>query len=104
MFSLSAVQRVILEGRSRTTDAGRSADEKHQQGKAAGAFLRKRPGGPEYRQKPTRRALLDRLGQRSNAYRARDLFGGGESYILVGFGSAEGQFYPDDDVRKSHLR
>ena len=104
MPSLFAVQKVILEGRSRTTAAGSTADEKQQQGKAAGDSLQKRPGRPEYRQKPTRSALLDRLDQRSNAYRAKDPFGGGESYIPVGFGSAEDQFYPDDDVRKSHLR
>ena len=44
----------------------------------------------------TRRELLNRLGRSSNAYRAENPFGGGESYVPVGFSSAEDQIHPND--------
>ena len=101
MSSLHAVQ-ITLEGKSGiTTAAGRlsTAEEKKQeQGEAAGYVQRTgSSGGPGFRRELTRRGLLDRLGQRSNAYRAEGPFGGGESDVPVGFGSAEDQNHPDDD-------
>ena len=50
-----------------------------------------------FRRQLTRRELLNRLGRSSNAYRADDPFGGGESDVPVGFGSAEDQNHPGDD-------
>ena len=41
--------------------------------------------------------MLDRLDRSSNAYRAENPFGGGESDVPGGFGSAEGQNHHDDD-------
>ena len=103
--SLLAVQRA-LEGRSGTTVAGSTADEKQQQGEVAGDVLQTGPSGePEFRREPTRRGLLDRLGRSSNGYTAGDTFGGRESDVPVGFGSAENQIYPDNDaVRESNFR
>ena len=64
--------------------------ETQEQGEAAGYVLLTRPsGGPDYRREPTRRELLDGLGQNNNADRAEDTFGGEESDVPVGFNSAE---------------
>ena len=88
MSSLHAVRKA-LEGGSGTTAAGSTADEKQEQGEAAAYVLRTGPsGGPDFRRKLTHRGQLDRLGQSSNAYRAEDPFGGGESGVPVGFNSA----------------
>ena len=79
--SLYAVQRA-LEGRSVTTAAGSTADDKQQQGEAASCVLRRGSSGrPDFWRELTRRGLLDRLGQRSSAYRAEDPFDGGESDV-----------------------
>ena len=101
MFSLHAVQ-ISLEGKSGTTTAaGRLStgeEKKQEQGEAAGYFQWTGPsGGPGFWWQLTRRVLLDRLGQSSNAPRAEDPFDGGESDVPVGFGSVEGQNHPDDD-------
>ena len=54
-------------------------EKKQEQGKATGYVLRTGPsGGTGFRRELTRRGLLDRLGQSSNAYRAEGPFGGGE--------------------------
>ena len=45
----------------------------------------------------TRRGLLDRLGQNSNAHRADGHFDGGEIDVFAGFGSVEDQNHPDED-------
>ena len=39
-------------------------------------------GGPGFRRELTRRGLLDRLGQNSNAHRAEDPFDGGEKVMF----------------------
>ena len=57
--------------------------------------------GPDFRLEPTRRELFHRLGQSSNAYRAENPFGGGESDVPVGFGSD--QFRADDYVGESNF-
>ena len=99
MSSLHAVQRA-LEGRSATTAVGSAADERQEQGEAASYVKRKGPiGGPGFRRELTRRGLLGRLGQNSNAYRAENLFGGGEGDVPVGFGSVED--HPDDPMGES---
>ena len=50
---------------------------------------------------PTRRRLLDRLRQSSNAYRMVDPFSSGEGDVPVGFCYAEDQIHPDDAVGES---
>ena len=101
MSSLHAVQ-ISLEGKSGTTTAaGRLStgeEKKQEQGEAVGYFQRTGPsGGPGFRRQLTPRGLLDRLGQTSNAHRAEEPFGGGESDVPVGFGSVEDQNDSDDD-------
>ena len=86
MSSLHAVQ-IALGGESGTTTAaGRlstSEEEKQEQGKAAGYFQGTGPsGGPGFRREPTRRGLLHRLGQSSNAHKAEGPFDGGERMIF----------------------
>ena len=103
MSSLHTVQ-MALEVKSDTTTTtapGRlSTDEERQeQGEAEGYVPRTGPSaGPGFRRELTRRGLLDRLGQSSNAHRAEDPFDGGESDVPVGFGSTEGQNHPDDPM------
>ena len=95
MSSLLTVQREGLEGRSGTTASGSTSDEEQQQVEAPGDVLRTGPsGGSDFGREPTRRELLDRLGRSCNAYRTEDPFGGGKSYVPVGFVSAEDQFHP----------
>ena len=51
---------------------------REEQGEAAGYVQRTEPsGGLGFRRELTRRRLLDRLGQSSNAYKTEDPFGGG---------------------------
>ena len=83
MSFLHAVQ-ITLEGRSGTTAAGSTADEKQQQGEATGDVLQTGPNGPDFRRGLTLRGLLNRLILSSNAYRVKDPFGDGESDVLVG--------------------
>ena len=105
MSFLLADHRAALEGRSGTTVADSTADEKQQQGEAVGDVLRTGPSGSDFRREPTCRGLLDRLGRSSNACRAKDPFGGGESDVPVDFSSAEDQIHPDDDaVSESDFR
>ena len=82
IFSLLAVQRA-LEGRSGTAAAGNTAVEKQQQGETAGNVLRTRSSGPDFRREPTRRGLLGRFGQSSNAYRVGGPFGGGKATFAL---------------------
>ena len=94
MCSLQAVQ-IALEKRSATRA---TAVVRQEQGEAAGYFQRTGPSrGPGFRQELTRRGLLDRLGQSSNAHRTEDPYDGGESDVPVGFGSVEDLNHPDDD-------
>ena len=87
-----------MEGRSGTTAAGTTADEKQEQDEAAVCVQRTGPNGRSgFRRELTCRRVLDRLGRSSNAYKAGDPFGGEESGVTVGFGSAEDQNHPDDD-------
>ena len=70
MSSSHAVQGAF-EGSSGTTAAGRLSTvmEKQEQGEAAGYVLLTGPsGGPDYRREPTRRELLDRLGQNNGGH------------------------------------
>ena len=98
MCSLHTVQRALEGKLGTTTAAGSTADERKEQGEAADYVLRIGPSeGPGFRRELTRRGPLDRLDRSSNAYRAEDPFGGETNYDPVGFGSAEGQNYPDDD-------
>ena len=88
-----------MEGKSGTTAGGRfsTAEEKQEHGEAAGHVLQTGSSeGPDFRWELTRRGLLNRVGRSSNAYRVEDPFGGGESNVPVGFGSAEDQNHPDD--------
>ena len=101
MSFLHAVQ-IALEGKSGTTTAaGRlsTAEEKKQdQREATGYFQRRGPSRRSgFRRELTRRGLLDRLGQSSNAHRAEDPYDGGESDVPVGFGSVEDLNHPDND-------
>ena len=100
VFLARSPDTVALKGKSGTTAAGRlsTAGEKQEQDKAAGYVLRTGPsGGLDFRREVTRRALLDRLGRSSNAYRTEDPFDGGESGVPAGFGSAEDQIHSEDD-------
>ena len=90
-----------MEGRSGTTAAGSTADEKKQQREVAGDVLRTEPSGAEFRRKLTTREALDMLGRSINAYRAEGRFDGGERDVPVGFGSAENKIHPDDAVGES---
>ena len=93
---MHAVQRA-LEGRSATTAAGSTADEKQEQGEAAGYVLRTGPTrGPGFRRELTR-GLPHRLGRSSNAYGAEGPLGGGERDVPIGFGSEKDQNHSDDD-------
>ena len=100
-FSLHAVQ-IALEGKpGTTTAAGRLsiAEEKNQeQGEAAGYFQPTgSSGGPGFWRELTRRGLLDRLGQTTNAHRTEDPLDDGESEVPVCLGSAEDRNHPYDD-------
>ena len=98
MFFLQAVQ-IALESRSATTTVGRIADARQGQGEAAGYFQRTGPsGGRGFRRELTRRGLLDRLGQSSNAHRAEDPYDGGERDVPVSFGFVEDLNHSDDDL------
>ena len=71
MSSLRAVQNALEIRSGTSTAAGSTADERKEQGEAAGYIQRTGLiGGPGFRRELTRRGLLDRLGQSSNAYRA----------------------------------
>ena len=77
----------IGEGVSYYCAVGGTADVRQEQGEAAGYFRRTGPsGGPRFRWELTRRGLLDRLGQSSNAHRAENPYDGGEKDGPVGFG------------------
>ena len=100
MSSLHAVQIALEEKSGITAAAGRHStakDEKQEQGEAAGYVQQTGPsGGPGFRRELTR-DVLDRLGQSSNAYRAKDPCGNGEGDVPVGFGPGERQNPPDDE-------
>ena len=94
MSFLHAVQRT-LEGRSGTTAAGSTADEKQQQGEATGDVLQTGPNGPDFRRGLTLRGLLNRLILSSNAYRVKDHFWRWRKRCSRRLGSAEDQINPD---------
>ena len=98
MSSLQAVQ-IALERESGTTAAvGSTADVRQEQGEAAGSFQRTGPsGGPGVRRELTRKGLLNRLGQSSNARMWEDPFDDEGSDFPVGFGSVEDRNHPDVD-------
>ena len=99
MSSLQAVQNASERGLGTTAAVGSTADVRQEQGEAAGNFQQTGPsGGPGFRRELTRRGLLDRLAQSSNARRSEGPFDDGESDIPVGFGSVEDRNHPDDDL------
>ena len=100
MSSIQAVQIALKRWSATTAAAVGSTDDVRQEeeGEAAGYFQRTVPsGGPSFRWELTRRGLLDRLGRSSNTRRSEDPLDDRESNVPVGFGSVEGQSYPDDD-------